>query len=65
MMDANYNPMLEPDRVENGINVLDDYNNQNQEEDGFEGLPYAKGEDVSPYAVSEAVESVPIPGINS
>jgi hypothetical protein len=63
MMDANYNPKVEPDRIENGVNVLDE-NNQNQE-DGFEGLPYAKSEDVSPYAVSEAVESVPIPGINS
>ena len=64
MMDANYNPKVEADQMENGFNVLDDYNDQNLEE-GFEGLPYAKSEDVSPYAVSEAVESVPIPGINS
>ena len=62
-MDANYNPKVEPDRIENGVNVLDE-KNQNLE-DEFEGLPYAKSEDVSPYAVSEAVESVPIPGINS
>lgn len=62
-MDANYNPKVEPDRIENGVNVLDE-NNQNQDEE-FEGLPYAKNEDVSPYAVSEAIESVPIPGINS
>jgi hypothetical protein len=64
MMDANYNPKVEADETESGINVLDDYNDQNLE-DEFEGLPYAKSEDVSPYAVSEAVESVPIPGINS
>ena len=63
MMDANYNPKVEADKIENGVNVLDD-NSQNLE-DGFEGLPYAKDESVSPYAVSEAVESVPIPGINS
>ena len=64
-MDANYKPHVKPNESVNAENVLDDYNNQNQEEDGFEGLPYAKDESVSPYAVSEAVESVPIPGINS
>ena len=64
MMDANYKPSVEPNESVDAENVLDDYNDQNLE-DGFEGLPYAKSEDVSPYAVSEAIESVPIPGINS
>mgnify|MGYP000229968355 CR=1 FL=1 len=64
-MDPNYNPDVSANRVEQGDSIIEDYD-ENQE-NGFSIKDVTPGlqEEVNPYARSEAIASLPIPGINS
>jgi hypothetical protein len=66
-MDPHYNPTAKANKLSEGDNVLDDYSQNQEDNDEFSIEEVTPGvqEEVNPYARSEAVASLPIPGINS
>jgi hypothetical protein len=64
-MDPNYNPHTQANPTESGDSIIEDYNEN--PENGFliEDVTPGLQEEVNPYARSEAIASLPIPGINS
>jgi len=65
-MDPDYNPHTQANPTESGDSIIEDYG-ENQEENGFsiEDITPGIQDEVNPYTRSEAVASLPIPGINA
>jgi len=63
-MDAGHYPGKDGDEMENGISLINDYKNENQETTPHTPLSESVKHDASVYAISQAFENG-LPGINS
>jgi hypothetical protein len=64
-MDPNYNPHTRANPTESGDSIIEDYNENQKNGFSIEDATPGLQEDVNPYTRSEAIASLPIPGINS